>query len=240
MSVALPRYREIARELKEQIEEGTYQEHQAIPSEPELAKLYEVSRMTARQAINELVDEGVLYRIKGKGTYVNHQKYEKSIHGLTSFSEDMMQKGFKPSSHLIQKNYIQANDVIAAKLQIKPGDEVIELTRVRLADEEPMALEIVYLPMAIIKDVPETIGSISLYDYIEQDLGLLIDYSIQEIEAVSLDEEVSQYLKVDAGAPCLLICLQSYLKSGQIFEYVESYYRADRYKFIQPAYRKTI
>lgn len=239
MNVALPRYREIARELKEQIEEGAYQEHQPIPSEPELAKLYEVSRMTARQAINELVYEGVLYRIKGKGTYVNHQKYEKSIHGLTSFSEDMMQKGFKPSSHLIQKNYIQANDVIASKLQIRPGDEVIELTRVRLADEEPMALEVVYLPTAIIKEVPETIGSISLYDYIEQDLGLIIDYSIQEIEAVSLDEEVSQYLKVDAGAPCLLICLQSYLKSGQIFEYVESYYRSDRYKFIQPAYRKT-
>lgn len=92
MSVALPRYREIARELKEQIEEEVYQEHQPIPSEPELAKLYEVSRMTARQAINELVYEGVLYRIKGKGTYVNHQKYEKSIHGLTSFSEDMIQK----------------------------------------------------------------------------------------------------------------------------------------------------
>ena len=240
MSVALPRYREIARELKEQIEEEVYQEHQPIPSEPELAKLYEVSRMTARQAINELVDEGVLYRIKGKGTYVNHQKYEKSIHGLTSFSEDMIQKGFTPSSHLIQKKEIKATERIAAKLQIKPGDQVIELMRVRLADEEPMALEIVYLPTSIIKDVPENIGSISLYDYIEQDLGLLIDYSIQEIEAINLDDEVSQHLKVETGDPCLLICLQSYLKSGQIFEYVESYYRADRYKFIQPAYRKTI
>lgn len=238
MKVSLPRYREIARELQEQIESGVYQEHQAIPSEPELAKQYEVSRMTARQAINELVYDGVLYRIKGKGTFVNHQKYEKSIHGLTSFSEDMIQKGFKPSSLLINKTYIEASDLIAAKLQIKPRDPVIELKRVRLADDEPMALEFVYLPVSIIKELPDNIGEISLYDYIERELGLLIDYSIQEIEAICLEKEMSDYLKVNPGAPCLLICLQSYLKNGQIFEYVESYYRADRYKFIQPAYRK--
>lgn len=77
--MSLPRYREIARELKEQIQVGHYKEHQTIPSEPELAKLYDVSRMTARQAINELVYEGVLYRVKGKGTFVNHQKYEKAF-----------------------------------------------------------------------------------------------------------------------------------------------------------------
>ena len=236
----LPRYREIARELKEQIQVGHYKEHQTIPSEPELAKLYDVSRMTARQAINELVYEGVLYRVKGKGTFVNHQKYEKSIHGLTSFSEDMIQKGFKPSSRLISQTVRLANEIVASKLQIKEGQEVIELKRVRMADEEPMAVEIVYLPVQIIKSLPDDIGAISLYDYIEKELGLLIDYSIQEIEAISLEAPISTYLEVEAGAPCLLICLQSYLKSGQIFEYVESYYRADRYKFIQPAYRKGI
>ena len=240
MRVSLPRYREIARELKEKIEAGVYQEQQPIPSEPELAKQYEVSRMTARQAINELVYEGVLYRIKGKGTFVNYQKYEKSIHGLTSFSEDMIQKGFSPSSLLINKSVILANELIASKLQIKPKEPVIELKRVRLADDEPMALEFVYLPAAIIKELPENIGSISLYDYIEKELGLMIDYSIQEIEAICLEEEISHYLKVEPSSPCLLICLQSYLKNGQIFEYVESYYRADRYKFIQPAYRKGI
>ena len=185
MKVSLPRYREIARQLKEQIEAGVYQEHQAIPSEPELAKQYEVSRMTARQAINELVYDGVLYRIKGKGTFVNHQKYEKSIHGLTSFSEDMIQKGFTPSSLLINKTCLEASDLIAAKLQIKPKDPVIELKRVRLADDEPMALEFVYLPVAMIKELPDNIGSISLYDYIEKELGLLIDYSIQEIASIS-------------------------------------------------------
>ena len=117
--MSLPRYREIARELKEQIQVGHYKEHQTIPSEPELAKLYDVSRMTARQAINELVYEGVLYRVKGKGTFVNHQKYEKSIHGLTSFSEDMIQKGFKPSSRLISQTVRLANEIVASKLQIK-------------------------------------------------------------------------------------------------------------------------
>lgn len=238
--MSLPRYREIARELKEQIKLGQYKQNQSIPSEPELAKLYDVSRMTARQAINELVYEGVLYRIKGKGTFVSQQKYEKSIHGLTSFSEDMIRKGFKPSSRLISQTIILANELIANKLQITKGQEVIELKRVRMADEEPMALEIVYLPVQIIKTLPDNIGTISLYDYIEQELGLLIDYSIQEIEAILTEEPISTHLEVEAGIPCLLICLQSYLKSGQIFEYVESYYRADRYKFIQPAYRREI
>ncbi|MGL4337273.1 MAG: GntR family transcriptional regulator [Turicibacter sp.] len=238
MSTALPIYREIAKALKEKIEAGIYLENDPIPSEPELAKLYQVSRMTARQAINELVYEGILYRVKGKGTYVNSKKYEKSIHGLTSFSEDMIQKGFVPSSKLTGKNVIKASEFIAKQLQIKSGDDVIELKRIRLADEEPMAFEIVYLPVAIIKSIPDHIGSISLYDYIEKDLGLLIDYSIQEIEAVSVNEEVSEALHVLQTSPCLFITLQSYLKSGQIFEYVESYYRADRYKFIQPAYRR--
>ena len=152
----------------------------------------------------------------------------------------MIQKGFNPSSRLISQRVILSNELIANKLQIKEGQEVIELKRVRMADEEPMALEIVYLPVQIIKTLPENIESISLYDYIEQELGLLIDYSIQEIEAILIEEPISTHLEIEAGMPCLLICLQSYLKSGQIFEYVESYYRADRYKFIQPAYRKGI
>lgn len=157
-----------------------------------------------------------LYRIKGKGTFVNYKKYEKSVHGLTSFSEDMIQNGFSPSSLLNNENVILVDEFIALKLQIKPKNQVLELKRVRLADDEPIALEFVYLPEVIIKELLENVGSLSLYDYIEKELELRIDYLIQEIEAICLEEEISHYLKVEPSSPCLLICLQSYLNNGQI------------------------
>ncbi len=238
MKSSPPIYQQIATTLKQQIETGNYREHDAISSETELARLYDVSRMTARQAINELVYEGSLYRVKGKGTYVSPKKYEKAIHGLTSFSEDMRQKGFQPSSLLISSQIIKATAAVAKRLGISLNDEVIELKRVRLADDEPMALEMVYLPCRLVPSLPTDIGTRSLYDYLEDDLQFVIDYSIQEIEAIIVDDEVSKHLNVSKGKPCLCITLQSYLKNGQVFEYVESYYRSDRYKFIQPAYRQ--
>ncbi len=238
MKTVGPIYRQIADELKRKIEQGSYQEHDLIPSETELARLYEVSRMTARQAVNELVYDGILYRVKGRGTYVNAKKYEKAIHGLTSFTEDMMQKGFSPSSILISNEKIKAPTAIAKKLGLRESDDVIILKRVRLADEAPLALEIVYLPCKLVSELPEDIANRSLYEYLETELQLMIDYSIQEIEAISITEEIANHLNVLPQNPCLFITLQSYLKNGQAFEYVESYYRADRYKFIQPAYRQ--
>ena len=211
MKATGPMYRQIAEAIRQKIITEKYQAHDLIPSETELAKQYEVSRMTARQAINELVYEGSLYRIQGRGTYVNSKKYEKAIHGLTSFSEDMRQKGFNPSSVLISNQKIKANEQVAKRLGIGVNDDVLELKRVRLADNEPMALELVYLPVKLIQTLPDDIATRSLYEYLEMELNFVIDYSIQEIEAIKLTEEIAKYLNVSTDNPCLCITLQSYL-----------------------------
>ena len=239
MKASGPMYRQIAAVLNQKIMSGEYAEHEAVPSEIELSRQFDVSRMTARQALNELVLEGKVYRVKGRGTYVSPFKYEKAIHGLTSFSEDMLLKGFTPSSKLIGCEKIKASDLVMKQLGLLLNEEVWQLTRIRFADNEPMALEVVYLPVKLVAQLPHDIANQSLYVFLEQQLGFVIDYSIQEIEAILTTDEISTFLNVPKQSACLRITLQSYLKNGQAFEYVESYYRADRYKFIQPAYRQS-
>lgn len=237
MTTKIPVYKQIETWISDMIKQGEWKSNQMIPSEFEIANIFEVSRMTARHAVDNLVNRGMLYRIKGSGTYVADLRFEKQIHGLTSFSEDMVSRGMKPGSRVIDYRVVPATDKIAKKLGIQIGDSVHCIQRVRLADEQPMAIEITYLPVSLFPRIPKNVLTQSLYDYIEKELGHSIDHSMQYIEATSANEQEAKLLEIDTHTPVLLIDLYSYLHNGRPFEYVRSLYRSDRYKFIQPAYR---
>ncbi|MGL5296448.1 MAG: GntR family transcriptional regulator [Culicoidibacterales bacterium] len=237
MTKKVPIYKQIEQWISETIKKGEWESNQMIPSEFEIANLFEVSRMTARHAVDNLVNRGMLYRIKGSGTYVADLRFEKQIHGLTSFSEDMVSRGMTPGSRVIDYRIMPADDKIASKLGIQVGESVHCIQRVRLADEQPMAIEITYLPLSLFPRIPRSVLSESLYNYIEKELGHSIDHSMQYIEAASASEHEAKLLEIESHTPVLLIDLYSYLRNGRPFEYVRSLYRSDRYKFIQPAYR---
>lgn len=228
----LPIYFQLERLLRQQIDQKELLPGDPIPSEREYAEQLGISRMTVRQAITNLVKEGLLYRQKGRGTFVAEKKLEQKLSGLTSFTEDMQARGMKPASSLISFEIVPADAKTAERLFIKEHAPVYEITRIRLADDVPMALETVYISANLVKGLTEKITSSSLYQYIENELKLDIKRAVQSIEAAAATEKEHQHLLVQKNAPILLIERKTFLADGTPLEYVKSSYRADRYKFI--------
>ncbi|WP_445486789.1 GntR family transcriptional regulator [Niallia sp. 03133] len=226
----IPIYFQLEMEIKELIKD--LQPGDPISSEREFSEKYDISRMTVRQAINNLVNEGILVRKRGKGTFVAEPKVEQPLSGLTSFSEDMRSRGLTPKTKILDFQVIPSNRSVAGKLMIQEGEFVYEVRRLRLADDIPMALETSYLPLSLMKDLTKEIVNASLYDYIENDLKQQISHATQTLESSLSQKQESMLLQLKDGAPVLLIERYSYLGSGIPFEYVKSIYRGDRYKFV--------
>jgi GntR family transcriptional regulator len=232
-----PIYRIIESDIKENLKKGILKEGDMLSSENELKDHYKVSRMTVRQALNNLVNEGYLFRHKGKGTFVSKTKIEKKIQGLQSFTEEMKRMNRTVKNQIISTKLVEANDEVSAKLLLNRGDLVYWMQRVRFADDIPVLFEELYVPKSIIKELTPEILEGSFYNYLENTLKLKISYSIQNIEAKIASEPISSYLEVDNGSPILYITLNSFLDNNRPFEYVKSHYRADQYRFVQHALR---
>ncbi|MFC0560731.1 GntR family transcriptional regulator [Halalkalibacter alkalisediminis] len=228
----LPIYHQIEEYIKDRIIKGDLKPGDVLPSEREYSQLFEVSRMTIRQAINKLVNDGYLYRKKGSGTFVAEKKFEQALQGLTSFTEDMKARGLKPSSQLLHFEIIPASLKVAATLQVAEHTPVYEIKRIRLADGIPMALETCYISANLIKGLTEEVITHSIYDYIEGKLQLKIGDATQIIESSLACQTEVELLNINKGSPILLIERCTYLANGTPFEVVRSSYRADRYKFV--------
>jgi GntR family transcriptional regulator len=227
----IPFYYQLESYIKNQINAGILQPGDNIPSEREYAENYEISRMTVRQAINSLVNEGLLYRKKGSGTFVSNKKIEQPLQGLTSFTEDMKKRGMVPTSELVHFEIVPATSFIADELRISEYAPVYEIKRIRLADGEPMALETNYLSANLVKGLTEEIVNASIYAYIEENLNLRIAHADQMIESIKASSEDAKLLKIKKDHPMLYIQRNTFLQDGTPLELVKSHYRGDRYKF---------
>ena len=228
----IPMYVQIGEELKRRIKDGEVAVGSAIPSERELTEQFGVSRMTVRQSITNLVNEGLLYREKGRGTFVASPKVEQPLNGLTSFTEDMKARGLTPSNKVIRFEKTQPEPDIAEELQLAPDEEVFTVERIRYANEKPMALERTYLPVKLFPALDGQALGGSLYSLIEQDHQHPISHASQRMEAALVKKEEAELLQIAMPAAILIIERVSYLTNGVPFEVVRSIYRADRYKFI--------
>ncbi len=141
----VPKYYQLKEIIRDMIEKDELGVGQAIPPERELCERYGVSRMTARQAVMELVNEGLLYRVQGLGTFVAEEKVRQSTGRLTSFTQDMRERGMEVSSTVVGVREEDAGPVVARLLRIDPGDRIVRVRRVRNADGKPMALETSHL-----------------------------------------------------------------------------------------------
>ncbi len=231
----LPMYYQIEENLKQRMDTGEYTPGDMIPSERELSEFYDVSRMTVRQAVTNMVNDGYLFREKGKGTFVAESKIEQPLQGMTSFTEDMKQRGMDASNKLLGFEMLPATHEIARKLHLKDNQEVYRIQRIRYADQQPMAIETTFIPKTLIPDLTEELVQGSLYNHIEKRLP--IANATQVIEATIADEHQSQLLEVPPSSAVLHIERNSFLQDGTPFEVVKSAYRADRYKFISDIYR---
>lgn len=229
----IPIYYQLEEEIKSMIHTKQLKAGDLLPSEREYAEKYAISRMTVRQAINNLVKEGLVYRVKGKGTFVADKKFEQDLSGLTSFSEDMRNRGLSPSNRLISFDFIEADEQLASTLSISPTDLVCKIKRVRLANNEPVALETIYTPRTIVGEMNYQEFSHSFYDFLEKKLHFKIGFGYQTIEASLASEEEEKYLNIKKNSPVLVMERTTFLHNEEQtpIEFVTSTYRADKYKF---------
>jgi GntR family transcriptional regulator len=205
---------------------------QAIPSERRLSEELNVSRLTLRAALDELVREGYLTRRHGSGTYVSRPKIAQPL-TLTSFSEDMRRRGMAPGSRTMELTVVSAGARLGRRLQLSPEANVVRVKRLRLADGEPMALEVLYVPADLVPGLGSTdLEDRSFYELLAERYGVVIAAGTQTIEPTVTNEEESEALGVPLHSPAFLFERTTLTAAGKPIEFVRSFYRGDRYKLV--------
>jgi GntR family transcriptional regulator len=227
-SSAQPLYQQLQRGLRAAIENGVIAADDALPPERDLAEMLGVSRITVRKAIDELVEEGLLIRKQGSGTFVSN-RVEKNFAKLTSFSEDMRARGREPRSVWLNRAVGTVTPEESLTLRSSPGTPVFRFHRIRYADDAPMALEYATVLATCLGSLEEVESS--LYEALEK-AGNRPVRALQRLRAVLLTAEQAKLLKATERDAGLLVARVGYLKDGRAVEFSQSYYRGDIYDFV--------
>lgn len=220
--------------IRSYVQHGTKAEQQ-LPSERDMAERFGVARMTLRHAVEALVEEGLLERIVGIGTFVAKPKVDVTLK-LTSYSEEMARRGMRPSARTLAFEQIPATARLARELQIQEGQLVIRLRRLLLADEEPMSVDENFIPAWRVPGILDAGPPSSLYNVLGERYGLVIEWGEDTIEANAATPSIARLLKVDVGAPVLRTERHAFVSRSTV-DYSVSFYRADRYKLRVPLQR---
>jgi GntR family transcriptional regulator len=237
----IPKYYQLANILRQQIEGGDFQPHDAILSERQLEQRYNLSRPTIRQAIDLLCRQGYLYRVHGKGTFVSPPKLQKGMLELTSFSEDMRNRGLKPGQRILEFGYVKPDSKTRQQLEI-PDDEkkVLRIKRLRYGDEEPMGLQDSFLALdnthTITREEIEDKGSI--YVILQEKFGIYPTEADETLEVTLATREEAELLNIKEGSPLLLNERTLWSQDRKAIEFVRILYRGDRYKYFVRLTRK--
>jgi GntR family transcriptional regulator len=229
---SVPLYIQLKEHIGLQIQSGAYPVGSRVPSERELARQYKVSRLTARQALLALVAEGLVYSRVGKGTYVSSPKIDSQLQALTSFSEEMYQRGMVPSSRVIRAGIELADGLVASRLQTLTSTQIVGLSRLRLVDGEPLALETAYLVERMCPNLLDghDFSHESLYHVLRHDYGLTLVRADEVIEARLPSAHERLLLELPEHTPVLGMSRLTFTDKGQPIEYVRAAYRGDKYQ----------
>lgn len=230
-----PLYIQLDQTLRHAIDNRLLTHGKSLPSERTIAEALGVSRVTVRKTIQRLEEAGFCEKRRGAGTFVlgqtsidNSHTIPQSICSLYGFSEDMQRRGFKPESKFIDKKVSipTAEEMFALNLT---GESVVRLTRIRLADGKPMAIEVCSIPCSVIAN--EALIQDSVYQAMRE-AGHKPHRAVQRISACALDDDQSTLLEVEVNSPALFIRRAAYDANDKPLEYTRTYYRADRFDFL--------
>lgn len=226
-----PRYVQLRKRLEDSISTGVLVSNAPLPAEREIASITGLSRVTVRRAMQDLVDKGVIVQRQGSGSFVSDgtPKVEQSLSRLTSFTEDMRQRGLTTTIQWLERGlYTPTFDEVVA-LALSSGEQVARVARIRLANDKPMAIERASLPPDLLPD-PDAVTT-SLYEVLDRD-GNRPERALQKISAINLEEADATLLGVEIGSAGLRIERTSYLSNRRVVEFTRSVYRGDAYDFV--------
>lgn len=227
----VPLYYQLKNIICELIENEEIKENETVPTERELCEYHGISRMTVNKAIASLVNEGLLYRERGKGTFVVKNKEKHQLQNLLSFTEDMKRRGIIIDTKIISFKRKVPTKKMQQDLQLGKQQEVFEITRLRNVAGEPYAIEVAYIPTMLCETLTaEMLENNSLYHILETNFDLKFDYGKQTIEPVLVNDYESELLQVKHKTLALMFSRLTYSKKGVPIEVTRSIYRSDRYK----------
>jgi GntR family transcriptional regulator len=234
-----PLYQQIGEALRIRIEKGELIPGDRIPSENELTDQYRVSRNTVRLAIGSLILDGLVYRVKGRGTFVAAERMSYGLMHMSSFSEEMRNRGLVPGSQVLSFVREMPSKRIGHILKLNPKQMMYRVERLRLADGEPMAINISFIPVYLCSDLEhEDLASGSLYALLENQYGYRLGYAEYTIKTVAADERQANLLGVSMDDTLLVREGTTYLENGTPIEHTILYNRGDRYEYTFRAVRR--
>jgi GntR family transcriptional regulator len=203
-----------------------------LPTETALMERFRVSRTTIREAVNELVRTGLVRRRSGSGTFVAQPPIEQELKRLTGFVEDMRALRLEPTAEVVTRREVQADNLVAERLALQPGEQVMLIERIRLANGEPLSFDVTYLPLEIGRQLAqENLVVYPIFELLEAKHGIALGEADYRIEAANASARIARYLKLKTNDALLLIERTTYAADGTPIDYEQLHYRGDRVRY---------
>ena len=227
----VPLYLQLTQELVKKMNAGQYREYEKLPSERELCGMYELSRITVRQALQELEREGYIYKEHGKGTFVAPKSYNQRLVKLYSFTEEMKAMGKEPSTKVLSFQRLAVNERLAEKMGLDDQEDAYQVTRLRLADGEPLMYETSYLPARLFPNLTEkALTYRPMYDVFADDYQITVTKAVERFAATAVRAQEGAFLEMRENQPAMLIKRFAY-QNKQLLEYTVSVARGDKFDY---------
>lgn len=227
----LPLYVQIRDTLRRQILDGHYEVHERLPSENDMMNTFGVSRITIRQALRDLHNEGLVFSAQGKGTFVSKPKAVQNVQRLEGFGEAMAAQGYEASARVLSIQQMKAPKAVAASLDLHHGDEAVEVKRVRYLNRSPVCIENSYFPMDVGRQMFSLDLSGDIFPMLENLFGIPLGGADISLDAILADDEAQQYLNLKTGEAILRVERLTHNRDGRPIDFEYLCYRGDSFKY---------
>ncbi|MDO4534348.1 MAG: trehalose operon repressor [Clostridium perfringens] len=233
------KYFNIYNDIMTKIENGELVPNEKLPSESVYMDMYNVSRDTIRKSLNLLEQNGYIHKAKGKGSFVlDVNKFNFPVSGVVSFKELSEKMNLKVETIVEKFETAKKDSPIKKNLNCSENDEIWEIFRVRKIGNEKIILDKDYINKKFVENLTKEICEDSIYNYIENILGIKIAFAKKEITVSRVTDEDRKYLDVNGYDTIVVVKSFTYLENGSLFQYTESRHRPDRFRFVDFARRK--
>jgi GntR family transcriptional regulator len=228
-----PLYMQVKEDILSKIESGVWKENARLPTERELCSEYRVSTVTMREALKQLVNEGKLVRIAGRGTFVTKPKMVARLNSLFSISRWAQQEGITVATRIIKVEIQKCNEYVSHHLSAKVGEDVTKVERVRIGNMEPLMFEVLWIPSRLCPDLHlQEMTNTPLHDILRDVYSIPLTKAVESLEPVVPDEYIKRLMGLEAKTLLLKVEHSTFTLHDEVILFANSYYRGDRYKFI--------